>query len=228
MLRISLLTLGALIAFASSSLSSCAPATPSPTPQVIRVYATPSAETQIQELAGCAGQDPSLAIVRTADPLSADVVFRIGEPGHLTTPAFQVDTDEILVVVNKVHPFNKLTAEQVRALFTGQVTDWSGIDPNKTGAVQVWVYAPGEDVEQLFEKAALGGSPVTSTARMATSPDEMSQAIANDVNAIGVLSRHWKAGNTVEVFVAASAPVLAITPSEPQGALKDILACLQK
>jgi hypothetical protein len=55
----------------------------------------------------------------------------------------------------------------------------------------------------------------------------MSRAIANDPNAVGILSRRWKTEDVSDVYVAASAPVLAITPSEPQGVIKDLLACLQ-
>ena len=83
--------------------------------------------------------------------------------------------------------------------------------------------------QNIFENTVLGGSPVTSLARLANNPDEMSQAISKDVNAIGLLTRHWKTGDTSEVFTAASnLPVLAITQSQPQGVLAQILACLQK
>jgi hypothetical protein len=91
----------------------------------------------------------------------------------------------------------------------------------------VWVFAEGEDVQGVFA-STLGGNPVVSTARLATSPDEMSTAVASDQNAIGVLSRYWKAGNVTEVFTAASAPVLAITLTEPREAVSQLIACLQQ
>jgi hypothetical protein len=57
----------------------------------------------------------------------------------------------------------------------------------------------------------------------------MSQAISNDVNAIGIITRRWKTENTSLVFVAVSSlPVLAITQSESQGNLAQILACSQR
>jgi len=204
-------------------LSACAPASASPTPQVVTVYSTSAAQPWLAKLYSC----QQSVIVREPVKESADIVLRLGEPANLSTPAFQVGTDDVLVVVNRTQPFNNLSAEQVRALFSGQINDWSLIDPSKTGKVQVWVFAQGEDVQEVFAKT-LAGQPIVSTARLATSPDEMSQAIANDENAIGILSRHWKMGNVSDVYVAASAPVLAVTPSEPQGIIKDLLACLQK
>jgi hypothetical protein len=205
-------------------LSACAPASASSTAQVVQVYSTSAAQPWLAELYSCAAEQS--IVIRESEKESADIVLRLGQPATLATPAFQVGTDEVLVVVNRVHPFNNLSAEQVRGLFTGEIGDWSEIIPSKTGKVQVWVFAQGADVQEVFAKTLAGSSPVSS-ARLATSPDAMAQAIAGDENAIGILSRHWKMGNVSEVYVATSAPVLAITSSAPQGMLKDLLACLQ-
>ena len=158
---------------------------------------------------------------------TANMAIRIGQPDDLTFPAYQIGSEDILVIVNPQNPLNTLIAEQVRGLFTGQIQNWQEVN-RSSAPVQVWVFASGEDVQQIFEQTILGGSPVTSTAKLATSMEEMSQAIAKDVNAIGILPRHWKTGNVSEVFTVATVPVLALTPSEPQGAVQGILACLQK
>lgn len=205
-------------------LNACAPGGPAAT-QVVNVSASQATQPWLAALYDCAAKQS--VILRASGQENADIVLRLGEPADLSTPAFQVDSEELLVVVNAVHPFNQLSAEQVQGLFTGQISDWSQIDASKTGRVQVWVYAAGEDLQQVFAKT-LGGVPVVSTARLATSPEEMSQAVATDENAVGILPRHWKMGNVAEVDVAAFPPVLAITPAEPQGTVKDLLACLQK
>ena len=172
----------------------------------------------------CAGQQS--VVLTLNDPGSADVTLRMGEPQNLSMPAFQLGYEEVLVVVNKSHSFQQLRTEQVSELFTGAITDWSQITPTETGTVQVWVFPEGDDTQQVFA-TTLAGKPVISNARLAASPEEMSRAIANDPNAIGILSRRWKTENLMDVYVAASAPILAITPSEPQGMLKNLLACLQ-
>jgi len=56
----------------------------------------------------------------------------------------------------------------------------------------------------------------------------MGQAIAGDVNAVGLLTRRWKTGSVSAVYTVATVPVLALTPAEPPGAVQEILACLQK
>lgn len=215
-----------LLVFILLLATACAPAaaTATPTPAVIKVYTTAATQTWQADMFKCAaGADTVLTL---SDPGNADVLLHLGEPANLSMPSFQLGWEEILVVVNPSHSFQQLRTEQVTGLFTGAISDWSQVSETETGAVQVWVFAQADDIQQVFAKT-LEGKPVSSSARLATSPQEMSDAIARDPLAIGILSRRWKTGNLSDVYVAATAPILAITPSEPQGALKSLVACLQ-
>ena len=69
---------------------------------------------------------------------------------------------------------------------------------------------------------------MTSSARVAVTPQQMSDTLVNESNAVGILPRHWKAGDDREVFSVATIPVLAMTQSKPQGLIKELIACLQK
>ena len=207
-------------------VSACGPATPPATPPVVAIYATSATLPWLAKTYACGDTQP--AVIRLSDhPADADIRLRLGEPNPLSMPAFQIDSEDVLVVVNPARSISNLDAAQVAALFTGQISDWNKIDPSHPGNVQVWVFAQGEDIQQVFEKT-LSGSPIVSTARLATSPDDMSTAVANDVNSIGILPRHSLGQNLSSVHVAATAPVLALTASEPQGAIQSLLACLQK
>ncbi len=72
------------------------------------------------------------------------------------------------------------------------------------------------------------GEPVTSLARLAASPQQMSDTLNAEKNAVGILPRHWMAGSVREVYSAGKIPVLAVTPSEPAGTLASLIDCLQK
>jgi hypothetical protein len=210
--------------------SACTSASPASTTEPITVQYTAAAQPWLADLAGCAGNNVMTTELRSADTLDinhTDVTIRIGEPSNLAAPTYQIGTDDILVIANRQNPIHRLTIEQVRGLFTGQIQNWKDIQ-GADAPVRVWVFASGEDVQQIFEQTSLGGTPVTSTARLATGPDEMAQAIANDINAIGVFTSHGNTGNVSVLFTGATVPVLATTSSEPQGALPQILACLQK
>jgi hypothetical protein len=220
----------AFVILACFLLSSCNSATPTAATEQFTVQYTAASVPWLAGLYDCAGPNVVKAEERAADLMdlqSVDMAIRIGQPENLTSPAYQIGSEDLLVIVNRQNPISALTAEQVRGLFTGQIQNWQDVN-GSNAQVQVWVFSSGEDVQQIFEQTVLRGSPVTSTARLATGPDGMSQAIANDVNAVGILTRHWKMGVVYDVYTVATVPVLAITPGEPQGGIQGILACLQK
>jgi len=197
-------------------ISSCS-TTPTPTtPQIVSVYSTPAAEPWLSSLYGCAS--PSTVISRVDGSASADIILRVGEPKVLTSSAFQIDSEDILIVTHRQSPVQNLTLEAARALFAGY----------GDSRVQVWVYSPEEDVQEVFDQFVMASLSVTSSARIAATPQQMSDTLVNESNAVGILPRHWKAGDDREVFKVATVPVLALTNSEPQGVIKELIACLQK
>ncbi|MEW6404059.1 MAG: hypothetical protein AB1649_19870 [Chloroflexota bacterium] len=198
-------------------ISACSPAVTEAAPtRVINVYATQSTQPWLTELFDCAGD--SSAIVNLTDPESAEIILRLGEPADLTTPAYQIDTEEILIVTHRESPLQNLSLEEARALFGGQG------DPS----VQVWVYDSGEDVQGAFDQLVMAGRSVTSFAKLAASPQQMSDLLNAEPSAVGILPARWKAGSPRVVFTIESVPVLALTKTEPQGVVREILACLQR
>lgn len=209
--------LSCLLILFSILIGSCSGNTPSPsTSQVLPVYSTSSAEPWLYAVYDCAGT--SAVISRVDDLAAAEMVLRVGEPAFLDTPAFQIDMEEILVVTHRQSPIQNLNREGAQALFAGQG------DPS----VQVWVYATGADVQEVFDQAVMQGNNVTSSARIAVHPQQMSDTLVNEVNTVGILPRHWKVGDVRDVFSVATVPVLVITNSEPQGVIQEIIDCLQK
>ena len=196
-------------------VSSCSTSTPPATPELVTVYSTFAAEPWLSELYDCA--QTSSVLSRVDDPNSAQIVLRVGEPKTLSF-AYQIDTEEILIVTQRQSPVNNLTLDEARALFSGQG------DPS----VQVWIYASGEDVQEMFDQFVMEGRSLTSSAHIAANPQQMSDTLVNESNTVGILPRHWKVGDSREVFSAATVPVLVITQNEPQGAIKELIACLQK
>ena len=198
--------------------SACTPESASASaPQVVKVYVTAAAQPWLMEASTCASR--SLVILSNViDPAQADIFIRVGEPDKLTRPAFQIDREDLLIVTHRESPLQTLSTDGVRALFAGQ----------GQADVQVWVFGSGEDLQQVFAREIMRGGPVTSLARLSVSPQQMSDTLNAEKNAVGLLGRHWKTGTVREVFSLPGQPVLAITAAEPQGAVKEILACLQK
>jgi hypothetical protein len=108
--------------------------------------------------------------------------------------------------------------DEVRALFAGD----SGLD------VEIWVFAQGEDIQQVYDQVIMRGSLTSSSARLAATPQEMGDVLNNVTKAVGLLPRHWKMGSSRYIYTVPGIPVLAIVQAAPQGPLADLIACLQQ
>jgi len=206
----------ALCGFAVS-LSGCGAHVVPSTPTVVKIYVTAAAQPWLVEVSKCAAKS-SVILNNVIDPAQADITIRVGEPDQWTASAYQIDKEDLLVVTNRESPVQNLNADEARALFAGQGQD----------DVQIWVYSSGEDVQQVFTREIMHGTRVSSLARLSVSPQQMSDTMNAEKNSVGILGRHWKAGAVRDVFSLPSQPVLALTAAEPQGVIKEILACLQK
>jgi len=205
-------------------LTACAPAATVATPQLVKVYVTSAASSRLPGLYNCS--TPSTAIL-LSDPQTADVTIRLGPPDSLSSPAFQIGTDDVVVIVQSQNDIDALTVDQVHSIFLGQVTDWKDVGGSDM-PIQVWTYAQGEDIQQIFEQNVMNNQPVTSLARLAVSAQNMSDSVANNADSIGFLPRSLVTNSVKDIYKIASMPVLAITKVQPQGTVNDLIACLQK
>ncbi len=212
-----------LILLLSTLASACGSPSSSATPQIVSVHATSASYPWMDEVYKCAY--PSVA-VRVSDSASAEINLRLGEAPGLDSPAFQIGSDDLLVIVQPQVAVGSLTLEQVRQVFSGQVTQWKDIGGADV-PVQVWRYSQGEDVESIFEGLVMGGQPITSLARLAVSAQAMSDSVGAAPGSIGFLPRRWKTGNTSPVYTIPSLPVLAVAVSPVSSPVRALIACLQ-
>ena len=209
-MRKSLLFLCSFILFA------CAPATQTTAQQqVVTVYASSAAEPWMSDLLACADQQ---SIILNVTANSPQIYLQVGEPENLVFPAYQIDEERIFIVAHRESPVQNLSLAEAQALFAG------GGD----ASVQVWVYAKDVDLQILFDQFVMKERSVTSSARLASSAQEMSDVLNAESNAVGILPEHWKTGNVREVYLAGTAPVLAITQMEPQNGVAALIGCLQR
>ena len=212
----------ALVAATLFLLASCTPAV-SVTPQLVKVYITSAASSKMADLYNCSA--PATAIY-LSDPGTAQLTLRLGQPNPLTSPAYQVGTDEVDVIVQSQNSVDKLTADQVYSIFLGQVTSWKDVGGSDT-PVQVWTYAQGEDIQEIFEQNAMDGQRVTSSARLAVSAQNMLDSVTKNSGSIGFLPHSLETTDVRDVDTVASAPLLVITKSQPDPGIKELVACLQ-
>lgn len=195
-------------------LAACTPSTPSVQAQVVSAYATSAATPWLADLYACAGKSNVVINISAQAP---DILLQVGEPETLISPAYQIGEEELLIVTNRESPVQNLSLEEAQNLFAGQ-----GDAP-----VQVWGYASEADVQLVFDQLVMKGRNVTSLARMAADPQEMSDVLNSEPNSVGILPKHWKAGSVREVYSAGMVPVLAITKQAPQSLVGELISCLQ-
>jgi DNA-binding transcriptional LysR family regulator len=218
------------LALICTIFAACGPSELSTTPTPITVQYTSASAPWLRLIFDCAGTKVVNAEQRAADyqdQQSFDIAIRIGHPAQSSLPAYQIGSEDIIIVTNPQNPVTSLSGSQVRGLFTGQIMNWDVVGGAKA-EVTVWVYSPDDDIQQILDEKVLQGSIVASTARLAANPDEMVHAIANDANAVGVLTRSFKNGDVENVYNVLAVPVLAVSEFGETGAVQDLLACLQK
>ena len=215
------------------ALSACAPLTvetPPPAPQAIRVAYSPTLRPWADALHACAGQTPEMALVTeevspaAPDFEEADLTLWFGEPPQgFAGAAFSLGVDEIVIITGADLNFSPVTPAQLQEIYTGAA---SGLQP--------WTYPEGSDLRSIFDEAVLAGASPSPDVMLAPSPAAMLEAVAADPQAVGYVPKSWLAAD-VQTAASDSAlremlaqPVLALTAAEPQGTLRDFLACLQK
>jgi hypothetical protein len=184
---------------------------------VLRVYTSAATQPWLDEVYLCAAEQPVLIRV-SATASAADIRVSLGLPAQATAPAYLIGTETVWLITHPQSPLQTLTVDQARALFA-----------NGQANLQLWAFAPGEDVQQSFERDFMQGLPLNSLARLATSPTEMLAAVSSDPQALGLLPGRWLNNGVYQALaIVENLPVLAQTDSQPQGPIGALLACLQK
>ncbi|MCS7011402.1 MAG: substrate-binding domain-containing protein [Anaerolineales bacterium] len=209
-------------------LAACISDSPTPETSLLYVQHTFAVHPWLEAVQSCAGERPVIFEQRAANFLNPDetVAFaiRIGEPTPLLFLAYDIAREDVVVILHPDNPTHALTREQVRALFSGSITNWKEVG-GTDAPVHVWIFPPGEDVQQVFT-TALEGIRITTFARLAAKPETMLQAIAEDPHAIGLITRRLLDKRVRATFTIVSAPVLLMTSTESPAA--ELAGCLRE
>jgi len=162
-----------------------------------------------------------------------DVWFRLGVPENWDGYAAQMADERIVILVNPDNPIRSLKQEEVRSIFSGQIKTWNQVGGTE-GSINVWVLPPADEARQIVDENLFKNLSISDQAFLAASPDRMLGAIANDPAAIGYLPHAWS-DSTVKIIqlpstlqLSLARPLLALSPSEPEGQVLEFLVCLQR
>lgn len=119
----------------------------------------------------------------------------------------RIALDGIGVIVNPNNPVRKLNYNELKKIFTGEITDWANLDgDNKDvtkGKIKVFIARKNAAIHDIFKQKVLGGADYKNyTAICSTSTQMISEIKTND-NAIGFISMSWitKFADTLDASV---------------------------
>ena len=121
------------------------------------------------------------------DPQSSD-------PGGLQFN--RVARDGVCIVTSPSNPMSSLSIQQVQAIFTGRVRNWSDIPGAKvSGTIDLVVRTPASGTQDAFQNIFLGQSlRVSSSASQKASNGLVQQTVRSNKNAIGYVSFDFAKG----------------------------------
>ena len=155
--------------------------TPHPDPQTLAVYLSPVVPEQVeQELFACFSRlDGLLPSVYTdfspyPDLSAADVFLWWGDPAYYQALqeadkiVYQVGELEVGVLTHPRNPLEMIAISDLRAVFSGTVTQWTDLTAQPPESkIEVWVLPGNHPIQEVFERAVMTGLPITTTARIA-------------------------------------------------------------
>jgi phosphate transport system substrate-binding protein len=164
--------------------------------------------------------------------LGASTLFPPGEPSaaQRTLVRFPIGVDGLAIIVHSSNTIEGLTTEQLAGLYNGTILDWSEVG-GQAGEVLLVSREDGSGSRILFESEVMQGEPVSLTAVVMPTSQDVVNYIAKTPNAVGYVSRALVMGpNASAAAQATSTPTLAspisaggvVTPTLTQAPTPDI------
>ena len=104
------------------------------------------------------GSDAAIASVKSAEADLGGVSREMTDAEKQSVAALQIGLSGTAVAVNASHSVSALTKEQVRAIFAGEIKDWSQVG-GTAGEIKVFVREPSAATRQIFDDYIFGGKP---------------------------------------------------------------------
>jgi len=117
--------------------------------------------------------------------------------------------DGIAVIVNYNSPITNLTIEQIRGIYTGEITDWSQVSNAKSGAIAVITREEGSGTRGAFEEMVGFPGQLRLGAVEGPSTGAVRSNVAGNPNAIGYISVGSIDGSVRAISVNGVAPTTA-------------------
>lgn len=118
---------------------------------------------------------------------------KASDPGGLVWN--KIARDAICLVVNNANGIGNLTAQQVKDIFSGAITNWSQVaGSGRSGSINVYVRTAASGTQDAFDKLFMGSTAHKSGESQKASNGLIQQAVKSDPNGIGYVSEAFTTG----------------------------------
>ena len=152
----------------------------------------------------------------------SDESQKLASLGAMTSPANEhvLALDGVAVIVSRANPVAELSRQQLAAVFSGRVTDWSGV---KGRAAAIHLFAPGETsgTSSVFQTVVLGTTPFSPAVKRLEDHQAVLNAVVADPDAIGFAPLPYTRG--AKVLAVAEADAMPMIPTAFTLATEDYL-----
>jgi len=113
-----------------------------------------------------------------------DTEFSAAAANGRTLKPTIVAYDGIAVIVNSSNPVSALKKEQIEAIFSGKVTDWSAVG-GKPGPISIYTRNTSSGTFSDFKKMAMSGNDYAGSAQKMAGNEEIASEVGKNPNGIG-------------------------------------------
>jgi phosphate transport system substrate-binding protein len=135
----------------------------------------------------------------------------------------EVATSSLVVFLNKANSVKKLSKDQLKAIFTGKITNWKEVGGNEGKIIVYW----GKEtpyLNKLFSKTILDGEAVTTSAKPAGDHFNLREIILANPDAIVINTTGLITPSTkVPQIPAMKLPILVFTKGPPSAKVQKLL-----
>lgn len=119
-----------------------------------------------------------------------------------------VAKDGIAIIVNEANPMSSITLEQVELIFTGDVTDWSGVSAT-TGDISAYTRNTSSGTYAVFQEMAMSKRDYGVDTQKMAGNEQIAAEVAKNPNGIGYVGLAYISTPGVKVL-----PVNGTQPDE--------------
>jgi len=120
--------------------------------------------------------------------IKPDEAAKLALMGDMTSAGNEhiVGLDGIAVIVNAANPLSELSKDEIKRIFTGDITDWSKVGTGH-GAIKIYARDDKSGTFDTFKSIVLAGAPLVASARRFEDSNALSDAVAGDPSGIGFI-----------------------------------------